>query len=150
MVERLAPDDQAAIVEIVRNRMSAQRRAEIAEITPLSELAFREGGAGYGVADDPHSEVDIGAFISRDSEIRGGRPRITGTGVTVQRIVGWYQLGLVPEEIAVRIGHLSLAQVHAALAYYHANRDAVQAAMTRDEAAGERAEQERYGLRQAS
>jgi len=27
----------------------------------------------------------------------------------------------MPEEIAERIGHLSLAQVYAALAYYHAN-----------------------------
>ena len=31
-------------------------------------------------------------------------------------------MGLVPEEIAQKFGHLSLAQVHAALAHYHANQ----------------------------
>ena len=31
-------------------------------------------------------------------------------------------MGLIPEEIARKFGHLSLTQVHAALAYYHANQ----------------------------
>jgi uncharacterized protein (DUF433 family) len=73
------------------------------------------------------AETDIGSLITRSHEIRGGRPRIAGTGVTVRRIVGWYQLGLSPEEIADRIDHLSLAQIHAALAYYHANRHEIDA-----------------------
>ena len=42
---------------------------------------------------------------------------VAGTSVSVQRIAGWYKLGLSPEEIAENFGHLSLAQVHAALAY---------------------------------
>ncbi len=58
---------------------------------------------------------------------------MAGTGVTVQRIVGWYKLGLSPEEITTEIGHLSLAQVHAALAYYHANREEIEAALEADE-----------------
>lgn len=85
--------------------------------------------------------IDIGTFIVEDSDIRGGRPRIAGTGVTVQRIVSWYMLSLSPEEIADRIGHLSLAQVHAALAYYHANREEVEAAMATDQVIGDEAEQ---------
>lgn len=44
----------------------------------------------------------------------------------MHRIVGWYKLGLSPEEIAENFGHLSLAQVHAALAYYHSNRDEIE------------------------
>ena len=40
--------------------------------------------------------VDIGTLITRGPEIRGGRPCIAGTGVIVQRIVGWYKLGLSP------------------------------------------------------
>ena len=55
-------------------------------------------------------------LIARSDEIRGGRPCIAGTGVTVCRVAGWYKRGLNSEEIAERIGHLSLAQVHAALA----------------------------------
>jgi uncharacterized protein (DUF433 family) len=71
--------------------------------------------------------IDIGTLIVRTPAVCGGRPRIAGTGVTVRRIVGWYKLGLSPEEIADRIGHLSLAQVYAALAYYHANREEIEA-----------------------
>jgi len=85
--------------------------------------------------------VDIGTLIVASSDIRHNRPRISGTGVTVQRIVGWYKLGLTPEEISDRIGHLDLAQVHAALAYYHANRDQIEAEMAADEADGDRIEQ---------
>jgi uncharacterized protein (DUF433 family) len=77
--------------------------------------------------------TNIGTLIVRDQEIREGRPRIAGTGVTVRRIVSWYQLGLAPEEIARRIGHLSLAQVYAALAYYHANREEIDADLKAEE-----------------
>lgn len=87
------------------------------------------------------STVDIGTLIVRTPEIRGGRPRIAGTGVTVRRIVGWYKLGLTPEEIADRIGHLSLAQVYAALAYYHANREEIEADIAAEEIEAERLEQ---------
>lgn len=52
---------------------------------------------------------------------------MAGTSVSVQRIAGWYKLGLSPEEIAGNFGRLSLAQVHAALAYYHSNREEIEA-----------------------
>ncbi len=90
------------------------------------------------------STVDIGTLIARRSEIRGGRPCIAGTGVTVERVVGWYKLGLNPEEITDRIGGLSLAQVHAALAYYHANRDEIESLIAIDESEGDRAEKDYY------
>ena len=80
------------------------------------------------------SAIDIGTLIVRDPKIRGGRPRLAGTGVTVRRVVGWYRLGLSPEEIAERIGHISLAQVHAALAYYHANREEIEADIQAEDA----------------
>ncbi len=78
--------------------------------------------------------TDIGSLIVRSEDIRGGRPRIAGTGVTVQRIAGWYKQGLTPEEITTEIPHLSLAQVYAALTYYHANRDAIEADIAAEEA----------------
>ncbi|MFN8523466.1 MAG: DUF433 domain-containing protein [Chloroflexota bacterium] len=68
------------------------------------------------------SVVEIGSLISRSPDVRGGRSRIAGTGVTVSRVVTWHRRGLTPEEIAGRIGHVSVGQIHAALAYYHANR----------------------------
>ena len=90
------------------------------------------------------TDIDIGSLIVSSPEIRGGRPRIAGTGVTVRRIVGWYKLGLTPEEIPDRIGHLTLAQVYAALAYYHANRDAIEADMAAEDTEAERLEREHY------
>lgn len=82
--------------------------------------------------------TDIGALIERRPELRGGRPVVAGTGVSVHRIAGWYKLGLSPEEIAENFGHLSLAQVHAALTYYHANRDEIEGYLAEEEADDER------------
>ncbi len=81
--------------------------------------------------------VDIGTLIERSPEIRKGRPCIAGTGVTVRRIAGWHNLGLTPEEIAARVEHLTLAQIHAALAYYHANRDEIDSDIANEEAVAE-------------
>ena len=47
--------------------------------------------------------VDIGTLIERSPEIREGRPCIAGTGVSVMRIAGWSNLGLLPEEIAATV-----------------------------------------------
>jgi len=81
--------------------------------------------------------VDIGSLIERSPDIRKGRPCIAGTGVTVRRIAGWYNLGLTPEEIAAKIEHLTLAQIHAALAYYQANRDEIDTDTAAEDAAVE-------------
>ena len=81
--------------------------------------------------------VDIGTLIERSPEIRKGRPCIAGTGVTVRRIAGWHNLGLTPEEIVAKIEHLTLAQIHAALAYYHANREEIDADIAGEEAAAQ-------------
>ena len=94
--------------------------------------------------------TDIGTLIVRSPEIRGGRPRIAGTGVTVRRIVGWYKLGLSPEEISTEIPHLTLAQVYAALAYYHGNREEIETDIAAEEAEAERLEREHYLGRKAS
>jgi len=81
------------------------------------------------------SGVEIGTLIDRDPGIRGGRPKISGTGLTVRRIAGWYKMGMSPDEIALEYPHLTLAQVHAALAYYHANREEIEADIAEEEAA---------------
>ena len=89
--------------------------------------------------------IDIGTLIDAQSDVRGGRPCIAGTGVSVHRIVQWYRLGHTPEEIAHRVGHLSLAQVHAALAYYHANRERIDRELAEEQAEAERLAQEHDG-----
>jgi uncharacterized protein (DUF433 family) len=90
--------------------------------------------------------TDIGTLIVRSPEIRNGLPRIAGTGVTVPRIVGWYKLGLTPEEIADELGHLTLAQVYAALTYYHANRDEIETLLAAEDEAAKRLEEQHYQM----
>lgn len=78
--------------------------------------------------------VDIGTLIDRKPGINGGKPKIAGTGVSVMRIAGWYKMGYTPDEIVNKYGHIGLAQVYAALAYYHANQDEVEADLAEEAA----------------
>ncbi|HEX7359030.1 MAG TPA: DUF433 domain-containing protein [Bryobacteraceae bacterium] len=71
--------------------------------------------------------VQIGSFIESRPGVHGGRPCIAGTSVSVRRIAVLHNEGLAPEEIAREFQHLSLAQIHAALAYYYANRTEIDA-----------------------
>ena len=77
--------------------------------------------------------TDIGSLISRTPGLHGGRPCIAGTGVTVRRVAVLHNMGEIPEEIATNFGHLSLAQVHAALAYYYANKAEIDADLEAEE-----------------
>jgi uncharacterized protein (DUF433 family) len=84
--------------------------------------------------------VDIGSFIDQREGYKGGRPFIVGTGVTVDRISVLVNIdGLTPEEIA-DAASLTLPQVHAALAFYLANRDEIEAWLDAEDAAHEKAE----------
>ncbi len=78
--------------------------------------------------------INIGTLIAQTPGVCGGRPCVAGTGVSVLRIAGWYKMGFSPEEIADQHGHLTWAQVYAALAYYHANRNEIEAEMAAEEA----------------
>ena len=84
--------------------------------------------------------ADIGSLIVLSPEVRGGRARIAGTGITVRRIAEWYKSGYSPEEISHEIGNVSLAQVFAALAYYHANRDEIEADLANEREIAEQLE----------
>ena len=65
-------------------------------------------------------------LVIRNPELRDGRPIIAGTGVTVRTIVGYYKLGTTPEQTADEMG-IPLSGVYGALAYYHLNRDEIEA-----------------------
>jgi uncharacterized protein (DUF433 family) len=92
--------------------------------------------------------VEIGSLITRTPGIKGGTPHIAGTGVAVRTMVRWYKLGMSPEQIAEQYPHLQLFQVYAALAYYHANRDRMEAEMAEEEAESDRLEREHLAQRQ--
>jgi uncharacterized protein (DUF433 family) len=87
------------------------------------------------------TETEIGALIWRKPGLRGGRPCIAGTGVSVRRIALWRKMGQTPEEIVETFGgHLSLAQVHAALAYYYANQAEIDVDLASEERAADELE----------
>ena len=82
--------------------------------------------------------TDIGTLITRDPNLRNGIPIIAGTATSVQRIVVLYKQGNSAEEIAADLDHLALAQVYAALTYYHANRAEIEADLAAEKAEYER------------
>ena len=89
----------------------------------------------------------IEELIVSSPDFRGGRPCVAGTGITVMRIAGWYRLGFIPEEIARKLD-LPLAQIYAALAYYHANREAIDADLDHEAAEYDRLAAEHRQKRQ--
>lgn len=57
---------------------------------------------------------------------------VKGTATTVHRIARWWRIGMTADEIAADYEHLTLAGVHAALAYYFANREKIDAEIDAD------------------
>lgn len=85
--------------------------------------------------------VALDTLLVRTDDTCGGKLRVEGTRITVLQLALLYRRGLTPEEIADQYPHLSLAQVYAALAYYHANREEIEAAWQQEEEDARRLEQ---------
>jgi uncharacterized protein (DUF433 family) len=68
----------------------------------------------------------LDGLIIKDPTLHQGRPVLAGTGIAVRTVVGYYKLGLTPEETADQMD-IDLALVYAALAYYHLNRSEIEA-----------------------
>lgn len=65
--------------------------------------------------------------------ICGGKPRIAGHRIRVQDVALWHEFqGHAPEEIVGRFPQLTLAEVHAALAYYFDHRESIRAEIEAD------------------
>jgi uncharacterized protein (DUF433 family) len=90
--------------------------------------------------------TEIGTLLVRSPDVCGGRLRIDGTRITVNQLVVWYKQGYAPEEIADQYPHLTLAQVFTALAYYHANREEVEADLAAERLEADQLEQEYQGI----
>ena len=76
----------------------------------------------------------LDSHIETTPGVVGGKPRIAGRRIAVQHVAVWHErLGLSAEEIAVE-HDLSLADVYAALAYYHDHRAEIAEAIRADEA----------------
>ena len=67
------------------------------------------------------------AHIESNPEICAGQPHIIGTRITVSLIAREVEnLRMTPDEVIAAHAHLSLAQVHAALAYFYDHREEIE------------------------
>ena len=65
----------------------------------------------------------------------GSKPRIAGTRIRVMDIVVWYEKrGLSPDEIVDLFDGVTLADIHAALAYYFDHREEIETAFQQEAA----------------
>ena len=72
------------------------------------------------------SSLVISQHIEITSGICGGKPRIAGHRIKVQDIVIWHErMGMSPDEIIYHHPTITLADVYAALTYYHDNREEI-------------------------
>jgi len=63
-----------------------------------------------------------------------GKPQIARNGVSVQNIIVLHeQLGQSPQQIVSAFSGLTMADVHAALAFYHDQSDKIQKSLRGDE-----------------
>ena len=81
--------------------------------------------------------VDIGRLILSDPALHGGRPCLAGTGMTVHAVAARHLRGLGAAEILDEFPHLDLGRIHAALAYYYANKAQIEADLEADRSLGE-------------
>lgn len=81
--------------------------------------------------------------IETDPDKCGGKPTIAGTRIRVWDIHAWHHLrGESPEQIVCNFPELSVADVHAALAYYLDNQEAIDRQMQDSKSFAESVENE--------
>jgi uncharacterized protein (DUF433 family) len=78
--------------------------------------------------------VGITQHIESTPGVCGGKPRIAGHRIRVEDIVIWHEkLGWSPDEIVSQYPSITLADVYAALAYYHDHLEEIRQQMREDE-----------------
>lgn len=73
--------------------------------------------------------------IVKEAGYCGGKAAIDNTRVRVNNVVWFHKEGLTPARILDHYPDLSLAQVHAALAYYYDHVDEIEAELAREDEA---------------
>ena len=86
--------------------------------------------------------TEIDSLLTSTPNIRNGQRCISGTGISVHRIAVLHNLGHSTEDIVRKYEHLTPAGVHAAIAYYFANKQQTDAEIAADEAEAEQIEKE--------
>jgi uncharacterized protein (DUF433 family) len=81
--------------------------------------------------------VDIGSLITAAPNVYGGRPRLSRSGFPILQLVGDYQAGMRVAEFLDAYPQLDEESVYAGIAYYLANRAALDAELAERDEAGE-------------
>jgi uncharacterized protein (DUF433 family) len=72
------------------------------------------------------TDSEANEFVTQNPDICGGAPVVAGTRIRVSHIAHRYERERQsPDEIVQSYPHLTLAQVHAALAYYYSHRELI-------------------------
>jgi uncharacterized protein (DUF433 family) len=75
----------------------------------------------------------IGEYIAIKPGYCGGKPHIAGHRIKVQHVAVWHErMSMSPDEIVTTYPTLTLPEVYAALAYYHAHRAEIDADIEED------------------
>lgn len=68
----------------------------------------------------------LAEYIAKTSGTCGGQPRIIGTRIKVKHVYVWVErMGMAPAQVVAEHPHLTMDQIHAALAYYWSHRDEI-------------------------
>ena len=90
----------------------------------MSGTTGKSSGAAV-VADVQHP------YVTKTAGVCGGRPTIAGTRIAVRVVVGYVlKQDMLPEEFVRLYPSTSLAQVYAALSYYHDHREEIERDIT--------------------
>jgi len=81
--------------------------------------------------------VELSSLLVSRPDYRQGRPCLRGTGITVHTVAAAYMAGLSAEDIARQNPGLDSSAIHAAIAYFLANRVKIEAELDADRVAGE-------------
>ena len=82
--------------------------------------------------------IEISSLIESRPDLHDGRPCLAGTGMTVHAIARRHLQGQGAEEMAVDLPDIPLSHIHAAIAYYLANRERIEDEVAEDQAEADR------------
>ena len=86
--------------------------------------------------------VDIGTLIESIPGVYGGRPHLARSGLPIIQLVADYRSGMRLADFREAYPHVDDESLYAGLAYYFANREALDAELDQRDAEGEAAYQE--------
>jgi uncharacterized protein (DUF433 family) len=86
--------------------------------------------------------ITVYSHITKNPKVRAGKACIEGTRVAVEDVVFYFHRGYSAGRIQEEFPQLNLAQVYAALSYYHDRKDEIDASIKANEGTTERLERE--------